>query len=108
MYLSVIFMIILNLVDVQAFRMNIIPTKSILKKKFLIFGRVTPNNEESMDEFRKSLYKELEEQNSDPKKLGGRELLETIVKKWGVAYDVQLRKSKPFGDGSENIYLNIM
>lgn len=44
----------------------------------------------------------------EPGKLGGRELLEIIIKKWGVAYDVQLRKSKPFGEGSENVYVNIM
>jgi hypothetical protein len=31
-----------------------------------------------------------------------------IVKKWGVAYDIQLRKSKPFGDASKNIYINVM
>lgn len=61
-----------------------------------------------MDEFRRMVKSELEEQRTDPSKLGGRELLEIIIKKWGVAYDIQLRKSKPFGDGSENIYINFM
>jgi hypothetical protein len=27
-------------------------------------------------------------------KLGGRELLDLIIRKWGVAYDIQLRKNK--------------
>eukprot|EP01035_Chromulina_nebulosa_P017082 gene17082-22595_t len=61
-----------------------------------------------MDEYRKAMMKELDSQVTDKNKLGGRELLEIIVKKWGVAYDIQLRKSKPFGDGSENIYINVM
>lgn len=50
----------------------------------------------------------LKEQTIDKSKLGGRELLDLIIRKWGVAYDIQLRKLKPFGDGSENIYINIM
>ena len=50
----------------------------------------------------------LKEQTIDKTKLGGRELLDLIIRKWGVAYDIQLRKLKPFGDGSENIYINIM
>ena len=50
----------------------------------------------------------LKEQAIDKTKLGGRELLDLIIRKWGVAYDIQLRKLKPFGDGSENIYINIM
>ena len=50
----------------------------------------------------------LEAERAPQGKLGGRELLEIVVKKWGVAYDVQLRKSKPFGEGSENLYINIM
>ena len=29
-------------------------------------------------------------------KLGGRELLDLIIRKWGVAYDIQLRKNKVF------------
>jgi hypothetical protein len=52
--------------------------------------------------------KSIEEQRTDPSKFGGRELLELIIKKWGVAYDIQLRKSAPFGEGSENIYINLM
>jgi hypothetical protein len=31
-----------------------------------------------------------------------------IIRKWGVAYDLQLRKNKPFGDGSEKLYINVM
>jgi hypothetical protein len=41
-------------------------------------------------------------------KFGGRELLKLLIKKWGVAYDIQLRKNTPFGDASSNIYINIM
>jgi hypothetical protein len=50
----------------------------------------------------------LKSQAPTPGKLGGRELLEMIIRKWGVAYDLQLRKNKPFGDGSENLYINVM
>ena len=50
----------------------------------------------------------LRAQAIDKTKLGGRELLDMIIRKWGVAYDVQLRKSKVFGEGSGNIYVNVM
>lgn len=40
--------------------------------------------------------------------LGGKEFLDLIIRKWGVPYDVQLRKNAPFGDASANIYINIM
>ena len=71
--------------------------------------KITPREEDqSMDEYRRAVFKVLMSQNIDGSKLGGRELLEIIIKKWGVAYDVQLRKAAPFGKGSENIYVNIM
>ena len=59
-----------------------------------------------MDEYRKAVLNVLKENKSESGKLGGRELLELIVRKWGVAYDLQLRKSTPFGEGSANIYIN--
>ena len=61
-----------------------------------------------MDQYRKSVMQALDAQKLDESKLGGRELLSLLVNKWGVAYDLQLRKLKPFGDGSENIYINVM
>ena len=60
-----------------------------------------------MDEYRKAVINILKESNfKEDGKLGGRELLELLVRKWGVAYDLQLRKNKPFGEGSANIYIN--
>lgn len=50
----------------------------------------------------------LKETTKDDGKLGGKQLLEMIIRKWGVAYDIQLRKNTPFGDSSANIYINIM
>lgn len=48
------------------------------------------------------------QEESNDEKFGGRELLKLIIRKWGVAYDIQLRKNKPFGEGSANIYINVM
>lgn len=50
----------------------------------------------------------VQEEALDKSKLGGRELLDLILRKWGVAYDLQLRKNAAFGEGSENIYINVM
>lgn len=50
----------------------------------------------------------MKEETSNPNKFDGQDLLQLIVKKWGVAYDLQLRKSKPFGEASKNIYINVM
>jgi hypothetical protein len=47
-------------------------------------------------------------ETADKSRFGGEDLLELIIRKWGVAYDLQLRKTKPFGEGSENIYINVM
>eukprot|EP01038_Epipyxis_sp_PR26KG_P005266 gene5266-7317_t len=60
-------------------------------------AKITPKEGESMDQYRKAVLEVLKssETRTDGK-LGGRELLEIIVKKWGVAYDLQLRKSAPF------------
>lgn len=75
----------------------------------ILYGKkITPNRGESMDQYRKAVLDVLKAESPQQGKLGGRELLEMIVKKWGVAYDLQLRKTKPFGDGSENIYVNVM
>ena len=69
---------------------------------------ITPNNESNMDEYRRAIGKVLKAQRLDDSKLGGRELLDLIIRKWGVAYDIQVRKSSPFGEASGNIYLNVM
>lgn len=61
-----------------------------------------------MDEYRKAVLNVLKAESTDKSKLGGRELLELIIKKWGVAYDIQLRKNAPFGEESANIYINVM
>lgn len=61
-----------------------------------------------MDDYRKAVLRALEAENKSDGKFGGRDLLQMIIKKWGVAYDVQLRKNSPFGDASANIYINIM
>jgi hypothetical protein len=63
---------------------------------------------EDMDQYREAVLNVLKSQAIDRTKLGGRELLDLIIRKWGVAYDVQLRKNSPFGEGSSNIYINIM
>jgi hypothetical protein len=70
--------------------------------------KVTPNDGESMDAYRKAVLGVLNEYSSASGKFGGRELLELLVTKWGVAYDITLRKSAPFGEASGNIYLNVM
>lgn len=47
-----------------------------------------------------------EESRSNRDKISGKDLLKLIVQKWGVAYDVRLRKTEVFGEGG--VYLNIM
>lgn len=81
----------------------------LLTDRLHLSKKITPrSDDESMEEYRKAVLKVLQSQNTDGSKLGGRELLELIIKKWGVAYDIQLRKAAPFGKGSENIYVNVM
>jgi len=69
---------------------------------------ITPNKGEDMEKYRKNMMKVLNEDSTDSGKLGGRELLEIIIRKWGVAYDIQVRKNTPFGESSGNVYLNVM
>ena len=73
-------------------------------------AKITPRGDGDMDKYRKAVLNTLKDEAIDRSgaKLGGRELLDLIIKKWGVAYDVQLRKNTPFGEGSANIYVNIM
>ena len=66
-------------------------------------GKITPNNERDMDQYRKSVKKVLNSQKSSNGKLGGRELLELIIRKWGVAYDIQIRKNTPFGAPNQQV-----
>jgi len=84
--------------------------KTYKYSSLLLRAKITPNEGESMDEYRRTVLDTIKAQSGskDDKKLGGRELLELMIRKWGVAYDIQLRKNKPFGDGSENIYINVM
>ena len=58
---------------------------------FSLTGKITPRSDESMDEYRKAVVKVLQETQGETGKLGGRELLEILVRKWGVAYDLQIR-----------------
>lgn len=78
----------------------------------LYLKKITPNNyetiDETMDEYLKVCVNTIKTQSPSLIKLEGKELLEIIIKKWGVAYDIQLQKSKTLGEGSENIYLSIM
>jgi len=69
---------------------------------------ISPNKDESMEEYRKAVMRALEQGKAEysSTKLGGRELLEMIILKWGVAYDVQILKTAPFGEGSSNVYVN--
>lgn len=71
-------------------------------------GKITPNEGESMDDYRRAVIGVLNEYGTDKSKFGGRELLELMIKKWGAAYDIQLRKAAPFGEASGNIYVNVM
>ena len=88
------------------FRVNTISnTRSFTK---IDAKKITPNEGESMDEYRNAVLNVIKNQTPSEGKLGGREFLEIIIKKWGVAYDIQLRKNTPFGEGSANIYLNVM
>lgn len=72
-----------------------------------LHGKITPRENEGMDDYRRAVVNTLNANKSDGS-FGGREILELLVKKWGVAYDIQLRKNTPFGEGSSNIYINVM
>lgn len=61
-----------------------------------------------MDDYRNAVVRALKTESTSSKKFDGRELLKLIIKKWGVAYDIQLRKNSPFGEASANIYINVM
>mmetsp|Transcript_6989 Transcript_6989/g.11663 ORF Transcript_6989/g.11663 Transcript_6989/m.11663 type:complete len:186 (+) Transcript_6989:43-600(+) len=98
---------LIQLMSISGF--NGVSSKFSYRQNQLLMGKkITPNEGESMDQYRKAVLKTLIAEAPTPGKLGGRELLEMIIKKWGVAYDIQLRKNKPFGDGSENLYINVM
>ena len=49
-----------------------------------LYGKITPRDNESMDEYRKAVVKVLEKTKNNNGALGGREILELLVKKWGV------------------------
>ena len=48
------------------------------------YGKITPRSDESMDEYRKAVENVLQKTKSNNGALGGREILELLVKKWGV------------------------
>ena len=88
-------------------------TRGTMKKvisQSRLSAKITPRGDGDMEKYREAVLNTLNEARIDRsgKKLGGRELLDLIIRKWGVAYDIQLRKSTPFGPGSENIYVNVM
>ena len=100
-----ILMLLLVLVSMQTIS-SLLPVRHQWRPSTLCNGKITPRSDESMDEYRKAVVKVLQETQGESGKLGGRELLELLVRKWGVAYDLQIRKSAPFGEGSANIYVN--
>jgi hypothetical protein len=61
-----------------------------------------------MEQYRKSILNVIKQNEFDDRKLGGRELLNLMINKWGAAYDLQIRKSTPFGEESANVYINVM
>mmetsp|Transcript_1472 Transcript_1472/g.1548 ORF Transcript_1472/g.1548 Transcript_1472/m.1548 type:complete len:188 (-) Transcript_1472:170-733(-) len=72
---------------------------------------ITPNRDESMDQYRKAIINTintLQEETKDDSKLGGRQFLEIIIRKWGVPYDITIKKAAVFGEGSGNVYINVM
>ena len=71
-------------------------------------GKITPNEGESMEEYRKSILNIIKESTPDDRKLGGREILNLLISKWGAAYDLQIRVNAPFGEESANVYINVM
>ena len=71
-------------------------------------NKITPNEGESMEEYRKSVLNIIKESTPDDRNLGGREILNLLVNKWGAAYDLQIRVNAPFGEESANVYINVM
>ena len=57
-----------------------------------------------MDEYRKTVFDTLQnlKEDSDKSKLIWRQLLEIVIKNWGVRYDLQLRKNMWFVEGKWN------
>lgn len=102
--------LLLNITICLSFRYSSSNSNSAnVRSSMRIYGKkITPTEGESMDEYRSAIRRVLDSQTPSDSKLGGREFLEMIIKKWGVAYDIQLRKNTPFGEGSSNIYLNVM
>ena len=71
-------------------------------------NKITPNEGESMEEYRKSILNIIKQSEPDDRKLGGREILNLLINKWGAAHDLQIRKNTPFGEESANVYINVM
>ena len=90
-------------------RRPMISRSSMNLRKTACFAKVTPSKDfDSMDQYREAVVNILKLQNLSDEKLGGKELLSIIIKKWGVPYDLQLRKADVFGEASRNIYVNVM
>lgn len=88
--------------------MTLRPARSRRPDVRLNAKKITPNEGESMDDYRRAVLGVINEYSTSKDEFGGRELLELIVRKWGAAYDLQLRKSAPFGEASGNLYINVM
>ncbi len=105
----VVFLVLLSVATALRASSRVMSLKKIAQTR-LQMAKITPRGDGDMDKYRKAVLNTLKDEAIDRSgvKLGGRELLDLIIKKWGVAYDVQLRKNTPFGEGSANIYVNIM
>jgi hypothetical protein len=105
----VVFLVLLSVATALRASSRVTSLKKISQTR-LQMAKITPRGDGDMDKYRKAVLNTLKDEAIDRSgvKLGGRELLDLIIKKWGVAYDVQLRKNTPFGEGSANIYVNIM
>lgn len=57
-------------------------TRSSVKSHFALNGKITPNKDESMDEYRRAVIRAANANKLDENKLGGRELLDLIIRKW--------------------------
>ena len=101
-------LVLLALLSYVSGLMTLRPARSRRPDVRLHAKKITPNEGESMDDYRRAVLGVINEYSTSKDEFGGRELLELIVRKWGAAYDLQLRKSAPFGEASGNLYINVM
>jgi hypothetical protein len=60
------------------------PVSPSSRPRLVLNMKITPSGSGDMDKYRMSVRKVLEMEMRDPKKLGGKELLELIIRKWGM------------------------